>query len=179
MWSGQSRDNHYWHFVWVTIIFFSVWTSTFTFFTFSICSDLIIVLTKRTYSLYTSLFFYVTVPASIESFGEKNASCEGLPLELTCNVRGNPAPLVTLVNKTDGRVLLSTTNISLTYVINELDRTHVGTYVCKANNSVNQNVQKEFRIERVYGKCFSKSGLMTWRISDCLMGFPYFLSWCS
>ena len=94
----------------------------------------------------------MTVAASVSSFRGNNESCMGLPVNLTCDVQGNPVPFVEVVNDTDGGVLLSATGSSLTYTISQVDKTHEGTYICSTNNTVGQKVTKVFTIDHVYGR---------------------------
>ena len=96
--------------------------------------------------------FFVTVAASVLSFRGNNESCEGEPVNLTCDVQGNPVPFVELVNNTDGQLLLSATSRSLTYTISKVDKTHVGTYNCSANNTIGPKVSKVFTIDHVFGR---------------------------
>ena len=73
-------------------------------------------------------------------------------MNLTCDAQGNPVPFVELVNDTDGQVLLGATGSSLTYTISQVDKTHVGTYSCSANNTIGPNVSKVFTIDHVFGR---------------------------
>ena len=94
----------------------------------------------------------MTVAASVSSFRGNNESCVGLPVNLTCDVQGNPVPFVELVKNTDGQVLLGATGVSLTYMISQVDETHVGTYSCLANNTIGPKVSKVFTIDHVFGR---------------------------
>ena len=94
----------------------------------------------------------MTVAASVSSFRGNNESCVGLPVNLTCDVQGNPVPFVELVKNTDGQVLLGATGSSLTYMISQVDETHVGTYSCSANNTIGPKVSKVFTIDHVFGR---------------------------
>ena len=94
----------------------------------------------------------MTVAASVSSFGGNIEFCEGQPLNLTCDVQGNPLPFVELVNDTDGRVLLSATSSSVTYSISQVDETHIGNYSCVANNTIGPKVSKVFTIDHVIGR---------------------------
>ena len=94
----------------------------------------------------------MTVAASVASFGGNNEFCAEKPVKLTCNVQGNPIPYVELVNDTNGRVLLSATSSSVTYLISQADETHIGNYSCLANNTVGPKVSKGFSIDYVFGR---------------------------
>ena len=77
-------------------------------------------------------------PTILNVTAEPAPVCEGCSVTLNCNVSGHPSPYVAWINE-KGAVLQNSTNVT-SYRISEVTRKEEGEYICKASNTVGEDV---------------------------------------